>query len=212
MNSREGAADSAHQAQPAGLNLNRPAVPERVETSIPGHLNPSVTQVPVTPGITRDAYESETSYRADEPGAAGNADPGYFSRHDVDNALAASPAPDSTNRENQSFDNKIETGARQGADYLRRVSVAAMNPSKETMADIRAISPDLSLTGNIISATFNIPHSLKYRKGADWVCASSPSSSAVGLGPSIAIVTLSSCLRQTVFDEAWADDIVSCRN
>ncbi|KAF7560058.1 hypothetical protein G7046_g4096 [Stylonectria norvegica] len=40
---------------------------------------------------------------------------------------------------------------------------------RESLSDIRAANPDLALTGNIISATFNTPHSFKYRKGGEWV-------------------------------------------
>ncbi|KAH7327801.1 family 20 glycosyltransferase [Stachybotrys elegans] len=39
---------------------------------------------------------------------------------------------------------------------------------RESLSDIRAANPDLLLSGNIISATFNIPHSFTYRKGGDW--------------------------------------------
>ncbi|KYK62057.1 putative trehalose-6-phosphate synthase/trehalose phosphatase [Drechmeria coniospora] len=39
---------------------------------------------------------------------------------------------------------------------------------RESLSEIRAADPDLALTGNIISATFNIPHALTYHKGADW--------------------------------------------
>ena len=35
--------------------------------------------------------------------------------------------------------------------------------------DPRAANPSLGLSGGVISATFCIPHSLKYRKGQDWV-------------------------------------------
>jgi trehalose 6-phosphate synthase/phosphatase len=40
--------------------------------------------------------------------------------------------------------------------------------------DPRAANPSLGLTGGVISATFCIPHSLQYRKGADWVSNSDP--------------------------------------
>ncbi|POR35315.1 Trehalose-phosphatase [Tolypocladium paradoxum] len=39
---------------------------------------------------------------------------------------------------------------------------------RESLTEIRAANPDLALSGNIISATFNIPHALTYHKGADW--------------------------------------------
>jgi trehalose 6-phosphate synthase/phosphatase len=150
----------------------RPGVPDRTDTSLPPHLRASVTNVPVTPGITREAYESETSSRsggAEGPQLAEAG--GYFSRREVDHAIAASPAPDTTNQTDQSFQSKVDSGAQQGKDFLRRLSVAALGSGPiDSLSDIRAAHPDLALTGNIISATFNIPHSLKYRKGADWVC------------------------------------------
>lgn len=46
---------------------------------------------------------------------------------------------------------------------------AAAMARRESLSDIRASNPDLALTGNIISATFTIPHSFAYRKGGDWV-------------------------------------------
>lgn len=155
-------------AQPSPL---RPAVPDRAESTPPPHLRPSVIAVPVTPGITREAYESEASDK-EGPGGSEAHDYFSFSRHDIDHAIAASPAPGLTNREGQSFQNKVVIGAQEGKDFLRRLSIAVMGAQGESMSDIRAMSPDLSLTGNIISATFNIPHSLRYHKGADWVCAS----------------------------------------
>jgi hypothetical protein len=174
MAQQGGAPEGAHQAARAEPsdenNSSRPALPDRAESALPPHLRSSVIGVPVTPGITRETYESEPS---EESGATGGAAQtgDYFSRRDVDHAVAASPAPDATKREGQSFENKVVTGAKEGSEFMRRVSVAALStPTKESMSDIRAISPDLSLTGNIISATFNIPHSLKYHKGADWVC------------------------------------------
>lgn len=171
MDKKAGTPDGGRQADPAEPNIPRPSVPDRAESSLPPHLRPSVIEVPVTPGINRDAYESEASNRSDGGGGADQADRGYFSRRDVDHAIAASPAPDTTSQQGQSFQNMVDTGAKEGANFLRRLSVAVMGtqPSRESMSDIRAISPDLALTGNIISATFNIPHSLKYRKGADWV-------------------------------------------
>lgn len=42
---------------------------------------------------------------------------------------------------------------------------------RESLSEIRAANPELSLTGNIISATFNIPHAVTYHKGGAWVSA-----------------------------------------
>ena len=40
---------------------------------------------------------------------------------------------------------------------------------RQSLSEIRASNPDLSLSGNIISATFNIPHNFTYQKSGDWV-------------------------------------------
>ncbi|KAL6887412.1 family 20 glycosyltransferase [Trichoderma longibrachiatum] len=39
---------------------------------------------------------------------------------------------------------------------------------RESLSEIRAANPELFLTGNIISATFNIPHAVTYHKGGAW--------------------------------------------
>jgi trehalose 6-phosphate synthase/phosphatase len=175
MDQNTGAPDGAHHAEPAEIQAPRPVVPLRAETNIPPHLDHTVTDVPVTPGIDREAYESQNSDKADGAAGAGQLEPSFFSRHSVDHAIAASPAADITSHEGQSFQNKIDTGAQEGSNFMRRLSAAVLHPqpttpSRESMSEIRGISPDLALTGNIISATFNLPHSLKYHKGADWVC------------------------------------------
>lgn len=54
-------------------------------------------------------------------------------------------------------------------EVLKRINQFRLGGRKESLTNIRAMNPDLSLSGNIISATFNIPYSLEYRKGADWV-------------------------------------------
>lgn len=183
MDQKESAPAGAHIddveiAQPVPT---RPGVPERSETFLPPHLRASVTNVPVTPGITREAYESEQSDRSGGAEGPRIAEPGgYFTRREADHAIAASPDRETTNQTGQSFQSKIDTGAQEGKDFLRRLSVAAMGSagsgsgSMESLSDVRATHPDLALTGNIISATFNIPHSLKYRKGSDWVSAILP--------------------------------------
>ena len=168
MAQNEGAPNGAQQAGPAEHNPpHRIVLETAAEESLPGHLQESITKVPVTPGITSEAYDSEGD-KTETTGLPG----GYFSRHEADHAIAASPLPGTTNVEGQSFQSKIDTGAQEGTNFMRRLSVAVMgdhSASRESMSEIRAISPDLALTGNIISATFNIPHTLRYRKGADWV-------------------------------------------
>ncbi|UNI16558.1 hypothetical protein JDV02_002984 [Purpureocillium takamizusanense] len=39
---------------------------------------------------------------------------------------------------------------------------------RQSLSEIRAANPDLALSGNIISATFNIPHALTYKRDGDW--------------------------------------------
>ncbi|KAH8668701.1 glycosyltransferase family 20 protein [Xylariales sp. PMI_506] len=39
---------------------------------------------------------------------------------------------------------------------------------RESISDIKAAVPDLALSGNIISATFTLPYSLKYRSAGEW--------------------------------------------
>ncbi|KAK4664670.1 uncharacterized protein QC763_507260 [Podospora pseudopauciseta] len=145
---------------------HRPQVPLRNDSFLPPHLRSSVTAVPVTPDITQETYESDNSNNSS--GGQGPSRGDYFSRRVLDHAIAASPAPDSTNREGQSFHNKVTVGAQEGKNWMNRLTEATMAGRRESMSEFREISPDLALSGNIISATFNIPHSLKYRKGSDW--------------------------------------------
>ncbi|KAL6866381.1 hypothetical protein ACO1O0_002489 [Amphichorda felina] len=50
---------------------------------------------------------------------------------------------------------------------------------RESLSDIRAANPDLSLSGNIISATFNAPHAFTYHKGGQWLLKSRRGQSAL---------------------------------
>ena len=43
----------------------------------------------------------------------------------------------------------------------------------KSVAGMLASNPSLPVSGNVISVTFNIPYSLKYHPGAEWVCANS---------------------------------------
>lgn len=145
------------------LAPHRPAVPSRNESLLPPHYRPSITEVPVTPGITREAYED------------GSVHPDYFSQKVSDHAIAASPAPVRPAYSSQhSFNSLIAAGASESTEFLRRLNTAVMGDHRESISDIRKSSPSLGLSGNIISATFNIPHSLKYHKGTDWVSLTVP--------------------------------------
>lgn len=124
---------------------------QRQESVHPG-LRPSVTNVPVTPGIGLTTYESE--------GEGSGASQSYFS-HNVSklrNQMAESPS-------------EAAAGSKSGHDILRRMSLSS-SQRRDSLSDIdpRQANPTLSLSGGIISATFCIPHSLTYRKGSAWVC------------------------------------------
>ncbi|OHW97513.1 trehalose 6-phosphate synthase [Colletotrichum incanum] len=140
----------------------------------------------VTPGIHQHTYVSGDSSRSQSPsyfprGAEG---PSYFSLSDrrrdpqpqpqsqpqqqpqVSFAQDPTSAPSSAN-DSASRHLPQSPGPLTGRDILKRMTLAAMG-RRESLSQIRAANPDLQLSGNIISATFNIPHSVKYRKGSDW--------------------------------------------
>jgi trehalose 6-phosphate synthase/phosphatase len=137
--------------------------------SQPGSLDPhssSVHDIPVTPGIHLQTYKPETPGE-EHPGNIGldgsSGVAGYFSRvirggdGDGDDEVAGKDT--------------AGAGTNVGADILRKMSgqAAQARGRRESLSEIRSLNPDLHLSGNVISATFNIPHSLKYCKGADWV-------------------------------------------
>jgi hypothetical protein len=119
-----------------------------------GHpgLRPSLTKVPVTPGIGLGEYNS---------GSSSTDEPSYFA-HDISNlrnAMAQSPSD-------------AASGAKSHHEILRRMSLTSPGlQRKDSLVDVdpRAANPSLGLSGGVISATFCIPHSLQLRNGADWV-------------------------------------------
>lgn len=125
------------------------------DTGHPG-LRPSLTKVPVTPGIGLGEYSSESS----------TSDPSYFT-HDISNlrnAMAQSPSD-------------AASGAKSHHEILRRMSLSSPGlQRKDSLVDVdpRAANPSLGLSGGVISATFCIPHSLQLRSGADWVSKAGP--------------------------------------
>ena len=66
-----------------------------------------------------------------------------------------------------------EAGAQDGHEILRRLSMSSGAQSRQSLSDTDpvAANPSLGLSGGVISATFCIPYSVEYRKGADraWV-------------------------------------------
>ncbi|TVY42817.1 Trehalose-phosphatase [Lachnellula subtilissima] len=125
-------------------------LPDRQESIHPA-LDPSRTNVPVTPGFLPSEHDTEGS---DHP-----SETSYFA-HDINkvrSAIAQSPTA-------------AASGAKSNQDLLRRISLTSGLGRQDSLIDMdpRAANPSLSLSGGIISATFCIPHTLKYRKGADW--------------------------------------------
>ena len=71
-----------------------------------------------------------------------------------------------------SSDTRIPLASRGGNSLQSRVNpnmAAAAAGRRGSLSDVRAAHPDLSLSGNIISATFNAPHAFSYHKGGQWV-------------------------------------------
>ncbi|KAK1593479.1 family 20 glycosyltransferase [Colletotrichum navitas] len=182
-----------HQQQP-----NRPADSSREASSpnIPRDFNEaSVNPAPVnpanpvlrsvsladavTPGIHQHTYVYRDSSRSQSPSYfARPADAqSYFSLSD--RPRDSPPQPPTSNSQSSQQQPQISTsspsssqlpyspGPLSGREILERMTLAAMG-RRESLSQIRAANPDLHLSGNIISATFNIPHSLRYRKGSDW--------------------------------------------
>ena len=125
-------------------------------------LHPSITSIPVTPGIDAfdgsDVAESpdiETpTQETQSTGPQWNANTYFAPREDT-------KAPDSPTQ--------FASGARSPADLLRRLSLIDGNRPAIPDVDPRESHPGLHLSGGIISATFCIPHSVGFKSGATWV-------------------------------------------
>ncbi|KAF2687925.1 glycosyltransferase family 20 protein [Lentithecium fluviatile CBS 122367] len=140
--------------------------PEPVEDDTHPALHPSVTNVPVTPGVHlagHSAYfEPESDQNTKLPFDPENVTPGpqwnansYFAPKEE--AQAGSPT-------------EAAAGARSGEELLRKLSVIKDPTFKQDLADVdpRAAHPALNLSGRVISATFAVPYNLGYSPGNDW--------------------------------------------
>lgn len=158
---------STSSSRPHDLDLKRPGFNRSItESSLPAHERQSVLNIPVTPGIDYREYSPESG-REDSREAAGSS-PSYFQAQRAE-ADAISPDPLDDNMAAGEAE-AVGDASMSGHDILRRMSKSS-HGRRESINDIRAAYPSLPLSGNVISATFNIPHSVKYRKGADWVSA-----------------------------------------
>lgn len=133
-----------------GAGLGGRPVPARLESIHPG-LHPSLRDIPVTP-----AFELGETTEGQKPASYFAADLRRL-RGIMEDPVAQS-------------DGAADAGASSNADVLRRMSLSRTNTAPEVEADPRTANPELGLSGGIISATFCIPHSVKLRKGSDWVC------------------------------------------
>lgn len=124
----------------------------------------------VTPGIHQHTY-------LDSADNSRSGSPSYFSQSDRKVAFASSDPSIAATPSITTHNLPQSPGSITGKDILKRMTLAAMG-RRESLSRIREANPDLQLSGNIISATFNIPHSVKYRKGSDWVCPSPPPDAA----------------------------------
>lgn len=138
-------------ASPPSSESARPSAPAHAESGYPS-LQPAVVDPPVTPGIGVGAYEPS-------PESAANGTASYFPGG-LDGAQESKAEPPSEAAPEPESDR----------DVLRRISLSG--PTRQDSVDEldpRAAYPSLGLSGGIISATFCIPHSLRYTKGSEWV-------------------------------------------
>ena len=131
-------------------------------------LHPSITSIPVTPGV--DTLGQSNYFQNSAPSTANTEGPhwnanSYFAP--TEDSAAPSSAPSSV--EPPDSPSQAAAGARTGAELLRRFSLVDAVKPEVTDSDPRVVHPALNLTGGLISSTFCIPHAVTFRGGADWV-------------------------------------------
>jgi trehalose 6-phosphate synthase/phosphatase len=150
-----------------------PMSPESFEPRESEHpaLHPSITNVPVTPGVHltgKSAYfdPSETEGDNQLPFDPDKASPGpswsansYFADKQVADKAAGTPTA-----------TEAAVDAKPEDEPLQKLNIIPDAETKHDLADVdpRAAHPKLSLSGRIISATFAIPYNVGYSKGNDW--------------------------------------------
>lgn len=127
-------------------------------------LHPSITSIPVTPGVSTSGrsnyFQTSAPPTADPDGPQWNVN-SYFAPHGDSTVPSSDNPPDSPSQ--------AAAGARTGAELLRRFSLVDTTKPEAADTDPRALHPGLNLTGRLISATFCIPHAVTFRGRADWV-------------------------------------------
>jgi trehalose 6-phosphate synthase/phosphatase len=137
------------------------------ESSHPA-LHPSITSVPVTPGVHLTGHSAYIEPRQGPqisklpfnpntatPGPQWNANSYFPPKHE--------PRPESST--------EVATGAKTGEELLRRLSLIGDTTGKHDLADVdpRAAHPALNLSGGVISVTFCVPYQFGFSPGLDWV-------------------------------------------
>ncbi|KAK8869240.1 glycosyltransferase family 20 protein [Apiospora arundinis] len=151
----------------------RPSWLDRSETGLPPHERPSVTKVPVTPGIHLTTYQPPN----EEDGTKGRSTtPGYFTANPAQHDGRASQTVDDSPLESSSklpgarVHSPSTPAARSvtsGQDVMRRLHLVPKGQC-EFISQMQPAVPELALTGNLISATFTLPYALKYNQSGDW--------------------------------------------
>ncbi|KAF1963334.1 hypothetical protein CC80DRAFT_397352 [Byssothecium circinans] len=141
--------------------------PEPVEPSDHPALQPSVTNVPVTPGVHLAGQSAYIDPTATEESPKLTFDPNTASPGPSWNANSYfAPKGESS----PSSPAEVAAGAKSREELLRRFSLVKEPSFKEDLADVdpRAAHPNLNLSGRVISATFAVPYSIGYDEGKDW--------------------------------------------
>ncbi|KAK8093311.1 Trehalose-phosphatase [Apiospora kogelbergensis] len=151
----------------------RPSWLDRSESGLPPHERPSVTKVPVTPGIHLTTYQSPDEKHSKK---GRRTTPGYFTsgpaHHDRRDSqtLGRSPLESLSELPGAGVHSSPTQAARSvtpDQEVLRRLSLSSKG-HWESISQMQAAVPELALTGNLISATFTLPYALKYNQPGDW--------------------------------------------
>lgn len=135
--------------------------------NLPPHERSSNINIAVTPDIHQTTYKTPALQRPDNSESLG-----YFTQNPKKHDRPANPASDTEealNGREPSSPTDLIRGAMSGEELLRRMSLATTG-RHESIADIKSAAPDLALSGNIISATFTTPYTIKHCKSGEWVC------------------------------------------
>ncbi|KAI0468199.1 trehalose-phosphatase [Xylaria cf. heliscus] len=162
----------AHNTTSVSLS-SRPGLPtnpagscsEDSSPNLPPHKRTANINIPVTPDIQQNTYQTPSLQRS-----AVTESPGYFTRDPRKHDGPARPSLQSQTADEARLPaspTNLIRGAMSGEEVLRRMSQAAVGHN-ESIDDIRSAAPDLGLTGNIISATFTAPYTVKYYNNGEW--------------------------------------------